>query len=153
MCYADAKKAFDSVSHDAILKALESAGAPANAVNYIRNLYTYSNTQISVNDSVSEPLSVKRGVKQGDPLSCFLFNMVVDQCLRKLDTSLEVKLAGELSVNHSAYPNDVVLLAESPWNLNRLVQQYILELCRVGLEFNAAKCATVNIVFLSANPA
>ena len=145
MCYADAKKAFDSVSHDAILKALESAGAPANAVNYIRNLYTYSNTQISVNGSVSEPISVKRGVKQGDPLSCFLFNLVVDQCLRKLDTSLGVKLAGEVRVNHLAYADDVVLLAESPRNLNRLVQQYTLELSRVGLEVNAAKCATVNI--------
>ena len=49
MCYVDVKKAFNSVIHDTILKALESAGAPASFVNYFRNLYKYSNTQISVN--------------------------------------------------------------------------------------------------------
>ena len=69
----------------------------------------------------------------------------MNRCLRKLDTSLRVKLAWGVRVNHLAYADDVVLLAKSPRNLNRLVEQYILELSRMGLLVNAANCATVNI--------
>ena len=97
---------FHSVSYDAIFKALESAGVPTSFANYIRDPYTNSNTQISITASVSEPISVKRGVKQGDPLSCFLFNLVVNQCLRKIATSLGVKLAEKARVNHLAYVED-----------------------------------------------
>ena len=50
-----------------------------------------------------------RGVKQGDPLSPFLFNFVLDTCLRKLEGS--VRLIDALRFNHIAFADDVVLIA------------------------------------------
>ena len=52
MCYVDVTKAFDSVSHDAILKALESAGAPTS--------FTNSNTDLRDSLVSEAPLAQSR---------------------------------------------------------------------------------------------
>ena len=145
LCYVDVKKAFDSVSHYSILKVLPSVGVPAPLCDYVANLYSGSTTRLRIANQLSDRLPVRQGVKQGDPMSCFLFNLVIDQCVKKLDESLGVALSDEVRVNHIAFADDVVLLAESPGNLGRLFSRYAEELGKVGLEVNPAKCASVNI--------
>ena len=145
MCFMDMRKAFDSVSHHTIRNVLQSAGAPPPFVEYIGNLYSEFQTQIAVNRRVSSPINVNRGVKQGDPLSCFLFNLVVDRCLRKLDPLLGIELSSDVRVTHLAFADDIVLLSEKPALLQRLVNQFTAEASSVGLEANAEKCASMDI--------
>ena len=114
-------------------------------MKYIGNLYLESQTQIAVNRRVSSPINVNRGVKQGDPLSCFLFNLVVDRCLRKLDPLLGIELSSDVRVRHLAFADDIVLLSEKPALLQRLVDQFTTEASSVGLEANAEKCASMDI--------
>lgn len=98
-----------------------------------------------VGHEISDPIQVRQGVKQGDPLSCFLFNLVIDSCVKELDSSLGVELNREVRVSHMAFADDVVLLAENSQNLQRLLTAYTEHLNRVGLEVNPRKCATVDI--------
>ena len=67
------KKAFDSVSHRSILVAAARLRLPPPFLGYIRELYS--------NAVTTGPISLGRGVKQGDPLSIHLFNAVIDMCL------------------------------------------------------------------------
>ena len=69
------KKAFDSINHGAIIQALRSSGVPEILVGYIEDLYLSSTTRIIAGSEVSSPVLVARGVKQGDPMSPFLFNL------------------------------------------------------------------------------
>jgi hypothetical protein len=56
---------------------------------------------------------MRRGVRQGDPLSGLLFNYVMDAVLSRLDPEMGVKLSPSIILNHLAFADDVALIAES----------------------------------------
>ena len=79
----DFKKAFDSVEHEAIWQALEELGAPLRYVEVLRSLYRGQEGRV-VAEKESKPFKIARGTKQGDPVSCTLFNAVLGVVLRRL---------------------------------------------------------------------
>ena len=78
-------------------------------VNYIKDLYSTSKTRIVSGPTVLSSVAMNRGIKQGDSMSPFLFNIVLDTCLRKLEGG--VQLSESLRLSHIAFADDVVLLA------------------------------------------
>jgi exonuclease III len=74
----DAKKAFDSVSHQYILDILEAYGVGEGFKTYFKVLYNSLNVRILVNGYFSDKINIERGVKQGDALSCSLFIMCME---------------------------------------------------------------------------
>jgi hypothetical protein len=86
----DFKKAYDSISHIALLKILKHLKFPIKFINLIGALLSDSSVRIKINDSLSKKFDVKRGVKQGDPLSPLLFTFVVE-LLAKCANSKKLK--------------------------------------------------------------
>ena len=58
----DIEKAFPSISHFAIMRALESRGFPKDFVVFVESMYTKSTTVLEVNDETSLNIVLKRGV-------------------------------------------------------------------------------------------
>lgn len=81
----DVRKAFDSVAHDAVIRALCRFRIHESFVNYVLDTLTGDKTTIKVRPSNTRLINIKRGVKQGHPLSPILFNMVLDELLHKLN--------------------------------------------------------------------
>ncbi|KAL7647277.1 UNVERIFIED_CONTAM: hypothetical protein RMT77_002535 [Armadillidium vulgare] len=69
----DFKKAFDSVSHQALMGLLYVVGIAPGLVGYIQSVYGW--TKLTMGD---EWFVQRRGVLQGDPLSPILFNIAID---------------------------------------------------------------------------
>ena len=88
ICFIDVKKAFDSVSHQSLLLACKRMGLPEPLVNYIQSLYSQGTTWLAYNGKLSRPIKCGGGVKQGDPLSCYLFNSVIDWVLLNVDPNI-----------------------------------------------------------------
>jgi hypothetical protein len=76
----DFAKAFDSISHSSIERTLKHIGIPTKLIAMIMTLLKDSTAQILVNGVPTDSFYIRRGVKQGDPLSPTLFVLVVE-CL------------------------------------------------------------------------
>lgn len=51
---------------------------PEKFIRTIQTLYHEAETKIMINGVLSRPFKVTRGVRQGDPLSCLLFNIAIE---------------------------------------------------------------------------
>jgi exonuclease III/ribonuclease HI len=74
----DQEKAYDKIAHDYLWRTLIEFNMPQNFVNTVMRLYTNAHTSVMVNGILSQPFRITRGVRQGDPLSCLLFNMAIE---------------------------------------------------------------------------
>ena len=145
LAFLDVSKAFDSVSHFALFNACRRAGIPEPLIMYIKQVYLKSTTRLRVGETLSETIRALQGVKQGDPLSGILFNLVIDWALSALDPLLGFKL-DDLRVNHMAFADDVILLSETKAGLQRQIDSFTNHLAKSGLKVNAKKCSSLSIV-------
>jgi hypothetical protein len=75
----DHEKAYDKIEHDYLWHALASYGMPEEFIRTIKALYSDAYTYVIVNGETSEHVfRVMRGLRQGDPLSCLLFDLAIE---------------------------------------------------------------------------
>jgi hypothetical protein len=74
----DQEKAYDKIQHTYLFETLEAFHLPPLFVNTVKNLYKSAYTQVAINGFLSSPFQVTRGVHQGDPLSCLLFDLAIE---------------------------------------------------------------------------
>ncbi|KAK3198576.1 hypothetical protein Dsin_021991 [Dipteronia sinensis] len=74
----DFEKAYDKVNHLFLDGMIEDMGFGDRWRNWIRWCISSPSLPVLVNGSLTSPFEMKRGLRQGDPLSPFLFNIVVE---------------------------------------------------------------------------
>lgn len=83
----DQEKAYDRIEHDYLWRALETFGIPRSFINTVKSLYKNAETRIMINGVMSSPWQITRGVRQGDPLSCLLFDLAIEPLAASLRQS------------------------------------------------------------------
>src|SRR5258708_35373026 len=73
----DQEKAYDKIKHDYLWRTLETANLPLNLIKTIKSQYEFAETRVILNGHISNNFQVRRGVHQGYPLSCLLFNFTI----------------------------------------------------------------------------
>lgn len=120
--YVDFAKAFDYVSRPMILYRLKEYGVVGQMYNAYKAIYDTALCTLRVNGSYTDYISTLAGTKQGDNSSPTIFGIFLDNLLKELETSgLGVKLNEDEQISVLAYADDIVLLAESEQNLQKLV--------------------------------
>jgi Reverse transcriptase (RNA-dependent DNA polymerase) len=74
----DFEKAYDKVSWTFLKDLLISRGFGMMWANWIENMLVGAKTCVNLNDNLTPYFQCKRGIRQGDPLSPFLFDLVID---------------------------------------------------------------------------
>jgi hypothetical protein len=94
----DQEKAYDKISHDFLFRSLRKFGFSVHFVNTVQSLYSDAHTVVIINGEVSSPFRITRGVRQGDPLSCLLFNIAIESLATMLrESNLEgLRIRGDV---------------------------------------------------------
>ncbi len=83
----DQEKAYDKICHDYLWKVLEAFQIPSPFIATVKSLYEHAQTRVMVNGFLSSPFKVTRGVRQGDLLSCLLFDLAIEPLAEMLRCS------------------------------------------------------------------
>jgi ribonuclease HI/exonuclease III len=83
----DQEKVYDKIAHDYLFCCLQQFGFPEHFINIIKSIYRTAEMRVMINGYLSKPFQVRRGVRQGDPMSCLLFNFAIEPLATSLRKS------------------------------------------------------------------
>jgi retron-type reverse transcriptase len=134
----DISKAFDSVAHDKLFRALSSRGVPNAIIDILRNWYEKLVVNNRWGNSYSNDFVVNNGVRQGSVLSPSLFNLFINIFIVQLRRNNVGCCISNLFMGCILYADDMLLLCPSISGL-----QCMLDLCvglgvQLSLKFNCS---------------
>ena len=142
----DVRKAFDSVSHNSIVRALRCHRIPEEVIQYIQRSLLSCRTCINIGDRQSEEFSISSGVKQGDPLSPLLFNLVIDELLldlhERMPKTIGYPMTGRTQterITALAFADDVIIFAENETEMKWLIDHCVMFYGNRGMRLNGDK--------------
>jgi hypothetical protein len=159
----DLSKAFDRANWKYLRAVLDSFGFDQGWINWILNLTSSAFFSILVNGVPSQPFSPSRGIRQGDPLSPFLFVLMAEGLGRYIKAAvLEGSLKGlplhniQPAPSHSQFVDDTLLLnsptAREAIKLNSILSDFseasgmVLNLDKSKIFFfNTPSCIQIHI--------
>jgi len=118
----DQEKAYDKIRHNYLWRTLEKFNTPPIFIKTVQELYKHAYTQVAINRILSQPFKVTRGVRQGDPLSCTLFNLAIEPlaCRIRKDKNLKgykiPRIEEKVIIN--LYTNDTNLFLDKDDNMD-----------------------------------
>ena len=124
----DFKNAFGSVPHDMIINSLLMKGFPSEFINIIKDVYTGSTTKITTSRFTSEDIDVKKGTKQGCPVSPLLFNLCLEplfEAISSINFNDGYNFDPEdrnATFSILAYADDILLISESENGMENLLR-------------------------------
>ena len=146
--FADFEKAFDTISWSFLFKIMERLGFKTKFVAFIKIAYKDIITYVSNNGHLSAPLWPKRGLKQGDPLSSFLYLIIGEILIRKINLCKGVKgiKVGDKIFKCSQLADDTTLFLDDEESIVNSISLFkrFEEAC--GLKLNASKSNIIKVV-------
>ena len=91
LLFIDFEKAFDSLEWNFMFKCLEIFGFGHSLVRWVKTFYNNVSSCIINNGSFSANFELSRGVRQGDPLSPYLFVIAIETLAAAIRTSTDIK--------------------------------------------------------------
>ena len=142
----DFEKAFDSISWDYISKTLNLFNFSDQTIQVIKSLQKDSTSKILQNGHCSDIINLKRGCRQGDPISPYIFVLSVEQLGTTIreHAQLQGYKIGNREHRVSLFADDTALfITRSEMNL-RLCMDILGEFYLVsGLKINVDKTKVV----------
>ncbi|GJU19992.1 RNA-directed DNA polymerase, eukaryota [Tanacetum coccineum] len=142
----DFEKAFDSVKWDYLDETLKSFGFGLKWRKWISGCLYNAKGSVLVNGSPTKEFQFYKGLKQGDPLSPFLFILIMETLhlsfMRINNSGLYkgISINGSLTLSHLFYADDVVFVGE--WkdsNIHTLLNVLKCFFLASGLKINIQK--------------
>lgn len=122
----DFEKAYDSVDWGYLDSVMGCMSFPVLWRKWIKECVSTATTSVLVNGSPTDEFPLKRGLRQGDPLSPFLFllaaeglNIVMKSLVEaQLFSGYSIGAANPVVVSHLEFADDTLLLGSKSWAMS-----------------------------------
>lgn len=146
MVKVDIQKAYDSVEWPFIKQMLDELGFPYQFTKWIMICLTSVTYTINVNGELVEPFQARRGIRQGDPISPYLFVICMEylnRCLMGLEQNRNFHYhprCKKLHLTHVCFADDLLLFTRGDVSSIRQLMEVLDRFARVsGLIANQQK--------------
>ncbi|XP_057745700.1 uncharacterized protein LOC130963614 [Arachis stenosperma] len=150
----DFQKAYDRVKWSFVDLVLQKMGFGLRWRSWVMECLTTASMSILINGSPSKPFKMERGLRQGGPLSPFLFVLVVDVLHRMIGEAVRNGRISPLLVerdsvelSHLQFADDTILFSppeeETIRNYKRLLRCFEL-MSRLSINFDKSSLIPVN---------
>jgi len=136
----DQAKAYDRVDQLWLTKVLSAFGLPSSLIILISDITDGCRSRVRINSGYSPCFTLKRGVRQGDPLSCLLFNFSIEPLAIKLRERVSrLSVRGLPPVKVMLYADDINLFL-SPQDSVQEISKCLADVSHIiGSKFNLDK--------------
>ncbi|WP_222196283.1 RNA-directed DNA polymerase, partial [Modestobacter italicus] len=142
----DIRKAYDSVNWEALFAILRHMGTHTHLLNCIVACVTTPMFSVAVNGELAGFFAGKKGLRQGDPMSPFLFVIVMEVLSRSLSRAtmrddFDYHFRCEkVSLSHLYFADDLFLFAKATSGSVQIFMDVLKEFAMFsGLHINPAK--------------
>ncbi|GJZ10167.1 RNA-directed DNA polymerase, eukaryota [Tanacetum coccineum] len=148
----DFAKAYDSVRWDYLLDVLKAFGFGNNWCKWIRGTFSSAKASVLVNGSPTIEFPFHCGLKQGDPLSPYLFILIMESLNMSLSRAIDegvfkgIQLHRSISISHLFYADDAMFIGEwSDTNLKGIINILQCFFFASGLKINIDKSKVLGV--------
>lgn len=140
----DLRKAFDHVDREAALRALQEHGVGPHLQAWIAKLWADHTLEMRLGCYRSARFSTTRGLPQGAPESPFVFTVLVDSILGRLNKKWEKRSTAGFRLDgwwlpSVAYADDILITAMTKAALEGMICDLTEEFAKAGLGIGHAK--------------
>lgn len=146
LCFVDLVKAFDKVKITDIVHLLYKRNISLRIIKTIENIYANNSMKAKIHGQLSETIPTGTGIRQGDSLSPLLFNIIMDEIVKKVKTKRGYPM-GDNTISVVCYADDAILLARSEDDLQRILHEFntTAKMFNMQISSEKTKCMTISI--------
>jgi len=166
LLFLDWEKAFDKIHPQAITTSLARYGVPQDFIRIIAHFYANPQFQVLATGNPSSTHTAHSGIKQGCPLSPYLFLVVHSAIMHDVTHLMTDNGTRQIPTIHSqntplfdlAYADDTALIGKSADTVQRALHHIQTTAAQYHLKLNMGKCELIrmnahsDIYFYDSNP-
>ena len=145
----DWKMAFDKVDRQKLLQVLRRLQVPPRMLQAITHIYDNPQFRVSAGHTESEYLVQRSGIRQGCPLSPYLFVLLMAAMFSDIKARLNTPKQREpiegIQYSEVLYADDTLIFGNYTYHINLLLKEIQTESRYYNMELNLDKCINLTL--------
>lgn len=137
----DLEKAYDRIRWDYLEDTLHAVGLSDRWVSWIIQCVAGPSMRLLWNGEKTEPFKPARGLRQGDPLSPYLFVLCMERLCHLIEDAVGAKIwkpiqlsRGGPKLSHICFADDLILFAEASVAHIRVIRRVLERFCNASCQ-------------------